>query len=671
MAIGMELNELKGVGPARLKALHAASVFTAADLLSLFPVAYLDTTAPQSIPLLRPGEAACVEVVLAETPRVRYQGAFSSAHALAQGVGGTLRLTWFNQPWIARQVRKNDRLLLYGKAERYQDALTMVNPVRVDRRGILPRYAPLPGMPGKVLGNCIAQALEEVEAICPETLSAALMARYGLMSRAQAVRMAHLPTSMPLLSAAKRRIGFENLLLYQLSLRSFSAEMEEGIPIPAPANAVDRFWSLYAFTPTGAQRSALDAVVRDMAQNQPMRRLVQGDVGAGKTAVAFGAVFITAKAGYQSALMAPTEILARQHYENARRILAPAGITCGLLLGSMRASERKAALAAIASGAWQLVIGTHALISAGVGYKQLALVITDEQHRFGVRQRGKLSAKAGDGATPHVLVMSATPIPRTLALVLYGDLNVTVIDEMPPNRTPVRTHIVPEHKRQAMYGFLRDRAALGEQAYLVCPLVEDSSETDFKSAQAMYRELQAGALKGLRLGLTYGSQPPDEKDTVLRAFSTGAIDVLVATTVIEVGVDVPNATVMIIENADRFGLSQLHQLRGRVGRGNRESWCFLFGEANERLDTLCATNDGFIIAQKDLEQRGPGDFLGTRQHGDALPGAFGVGNMALIEETQRCVDDIMRDPALRTDRDRLVALAIQRFQPALRDIVMH
>ncbi len=368
--------------------------------------------------------------------------------------------------------------------------------------------------------------------------------------------------------------------------------------------------------------------------------------------------------------MVPTEILARQHLESARALLEPLGLRCGLLLGGMPAKQRREALEHIASGEWDLVIGTHALFSAGVRYAKLGLVITDEQHRFGVKQRQRLSDKA-EQEEAHVLVMSATPIPRTLALILYGDLEVSLIDELPPGRTPVRTRVVPENKRTEMYGFIRQKVALGEQAYLVCPLVEESEQVEAKDAQAMYRNLLKGPLKGLRLGLTWGSQPTEEKDAVLAAFSRGELDVLVATTVIEVGVNVPNATIMVVEDADRFGLSQLHQLRGRVGRGAGESWCFLMGEDNERLRTLCSTNDGFVIAQKDLELRGPGDFLGTRQHGQAMPGGYGVGDMRLLDETQRAARELMEDPTLQPYLAPLQARALQRYAKAIDEIALH
>ena len=385
-----------------------------------------------------------------------------------------------------------------------------------------------------------------------------------------------------------------------------------------------------------------------MQKNTAMSRLVQGDVGCGKTAVAFGAVSLASAAGYQSTMMAPTEILAVQHYENARKTLEPAGIRCRLLTGSTKTKERKMILQELKNRQCDVVFGTHALISRDVEYGNLGLVITDEQHRFGVNQRSSLQMKGKTEETlPHVLVMSATPIPRTLALILYGDLDLSVIDEMPKGRIPVKTRIVPEHKREDMYKFLRKEIAKGKQAYIVCPLVEEDDEkSELHSAKALFESLRKNEMQGLRVALTWGSQKTEEKDRVLHEFVEGKYDVLVSTTVIEVGVNNPNATIMVIENADRYGLSQLHQLRGRVGRGKDESWCFLFAEPSEKLNSFCSTNDGFVIAQKDLELRGPGDLAGTRQSGEPGNG-FLFGDIRMLEEVTECVRQLHRNPAMK------------------------
>ncbi|MHC1786360.1 MAG: ATP-dependent DNA helicase RecG [Christensenellales bacterium] len=667
----MELRDIKGLGPKRLAALRSEGITSPRELLWRLPASYRDTSISHPIAQIRPGESVCVEVRIEEKPRAQYIRGLSIVRALAGDEEGQIRLIWFNQPWSAKLYRPGDTALLYGRVERFKGELTLRNPQRVSQRGIEPIYSPLGDIAGKTLSAFLRQLLPELPKLCPETMPEGIRRRYQLCDLAFALHQAHQPTDQGSLAIAKRRIGFENLLLYQLALRSLQGEAQQGIRVLAPPGLLDRFWQGTGFMPTGAQRRVMQEVCHDLESGLAMRRLVQGDVGSGKTAIAFAAAALMQHAGYQTALMVPTEILARQHLESAQKLLAPLGLGCGLLLGGMKAAQRREALEQIASGAWHLVIGTHALFSQDVRYADLGLVITDEQHRFGVRQRQRLSLKAAGDQPPHVMVMSATPIPRTLALILYGDLEVSIIDEMPPGRLPVKTRIVPDDKRAEMYDFIRRKAAAGEQSYLVCPLVEESEQIEAKDAHAMYEELRQGPLHELRLGLTFGSQPQEEKEAAIAGFSRGETDVLVATTVIEVGVNVPRATVMVIENADRFGLSQLHQLRGRVGRAAKESWCFLMGEPNERLRTLCATHDGFLIAQKDLELRGPGDFLGTRQHGRVLPDAYGVSDIKLIEETRAAVHALSHEPALAGEAQGLMARAHEKYGKALCEIALH
>lgn len=667
----MSLEKLKGLGPKRLKVLKDNGIVSPGDLLYYLPRGYIDSSDPAPVATLREGASTCVELVVSKAPTRQYVRGLSIVRAQAGDASGQIRLVWFNQPWMYQQIDRGDTLLLYGRVERYGGQLTLQNPKLLSERGIIPQYAPVGNISGKVIAGYIAQLVPDIEKHIEENIPDDLLMSWGLTGIREALAEAHLARDSGALQKAKRRIAFQNLLLYQLALQGLEQDKGPGFPVPQNAKLLDQFWAQFGFRPTGAQLRVLDDIVTDMGSGRAMRRLVQGDVGSGKTAIAFAAAALVAATGKQSALMAPTEILARQHLESAVKTLEPMGIRCGLLLGGMKAAERRAALQHIASGDWQLVIGTHALLSEGVRYKDLGLVITDEQHRFGVRQRQRLTNKGEGPYTPHVLVMSATPIPRTLALILYGDLDLSVVNELPPGRIPVRTHIVPEEKRAGLYKFIRDKAAKGEQAFLVCPLVEESEAIEAKDAQAVYRQLSKGALKGLRLGLTYGSQPNDEKEAVIARFSSGEIDVLVATTVIEVGVNVPSATVMVIEDADRFGLSQLHQLRGRVGRGSKESWCFLMGEANERLKTLCQTNDGFVIAEKDLELRGPGDFLGTRQHGRLLPDAYGVGDLRLVEETRDAARQLQEDSALSAVRAALDAQAMERYGKLMREIAPH
>ena len=660
----MELKDLKGLGPARLAQLQKMGIDTIYDLLLVLPVGYRDTTVITPARQVKAGEFCCVQGYLKAAPKGAYYRGIHRATASLKDESGSLSLVWFNQPWVAKQLNAEEELLLSGVPQLdKQGRLHLYNPRRETAQKLTPEYR-LGGIPASVFSQWMRQALEMLEECCPETLPSALRMRYGLCERNFALRQIHDPESREALGIAQRRLAFEQLLLYQAALAILRGTPGAAVPIPNCGESGRAFWDSLPFSPTAAQSRVFDEIVRDLGRSTAMRRMVQGDVGCGKTAIAFAAMYCCARAGRQSALMAPTEILARQHLESARSMLEPLGVRCGLLLGGMKAKERREALEAIRSGDWQVVIGTHALLSEGVEYHDLSLVITDEQHRFGVQQRHRLAQKADGDMEPHVLVMSATPIPRSLALILYGDLDISAVDQLPPGRTPVKTHIVPESKREGLYQFIRQQAAAGWQTYIVCPLVEESEAIEAKSAQEVYAELCNGPLSSLRLGLTYGEQEAAEKEKTLAAFSRGELDVLVSTTVIEVGVNVPRATVMVIENADRFGLSQLHQLRGRVGRGAQESWCFLMAEPNERLKALCATNDGFQIARKDLELRGPGEFLGTAQHGQgALALLSADGRM--LAETQQCLAWLREDPEQTEALDMVRASAARLFHSQL------
>lgn len=667
----MELKDLKGLGPTRLAALRAMGIVSLRDLLFTLPVGYQDGT--HIVPCaLAAGEVA-VQGFLRSDPKLSRFNGLTKITAGLQDESGTLPLVWYNQPWICQQLRGGETVLLFGRITEKNGKRMMMNPRKLEEPAIFPIYRAVPGLPAKTMLKIMELALEQVDECCPETLPQGVRLRHALCEKNFAIRQAHFPSCMENLRMARRRLSFEQMLLYQAGIGLMRQRSEKGFAMSLPADCAAQFWRRMPFPPTGAQQRVLDEILQDMRQPRPMSRLVQGDVGCGKTALAFGALWAAASCGFQGALMAPTEILARQHLESARKMLEPLGIHCGLLLSGMRAAERRKALEAIASGEWQVVIGTHALLSEGVKYHHLGLVVTDEQHRFGVRQRSMLQHKGmDDSGAPHVLVMSATPIPRTLALILYGDLDISIVDELPPGRTPVKTRIVPEEKREGMYGFLRAQVSAGRQAYIVCPLVEDSEAlAEVKSATAHYEELISGPLKGLRVGLTYGKQKADEKERTLEAFTRGELDVLVSTTVIEVGVNVPNATVMMIENADRYGLSQLHQLRGRVGRGSAESWCFLMAETNERLRTLTQTNDGFQVAQKDLELRGPGDLFGTRQHGEALAGFLLDGDVRLLEEAVRCMKQLRTDPALSSELQQVEQEAAIFFEDRIRDVALN
>ncbi|MCL1855828.1 MAG: ATP-dependent DNA helicase RecG, partial [Clostridia bacterium] len=617
----MELSQLQGVGKARLEAMHAAGILSLRDLLYTLPVRYRDVSAAIPAGAARAGVYACFFLRRVGEPKLVRFGNNSRVTSLWEDDTGELECTWFNQPWMKENLIKRTTALLYGRVERYGSRIQLVNPSLEDETRIMPVYRPIGGLPQKIHENLVKQAIAFVEAACPETITEKMLRKYNLYRCADSLHILHAPQNMEDIEPARRRIAFEQMLLYQTAVRMIKNLRRRGIPLSLPKNGQEAYWNLLSFEPTAAQRRTLQEIARDMASNNAMARMVQGDVGCGKTAVAVGAIQLCAAAGYQSALMAPTEILARQHYEHCKAFFTKQGVACGILTGGMGAVERREAIRHIASGHWQVVIGTHALISKDVVYQRLGLCITDEQHRFGVGQRTALlnkglRAEGAESCSAHLLVMSATPIPRSLALIMFGDLDVSVVDELPPGRLPVATRIVPEEKRGNMYAFLRKMLDKGQQAYIVCPLVDESeADAALKAVTSHVAELQRGPLKGFKLGFTHGKQKSEEKERIISAFAEGKVQVLVTTTVIEVGVNVPAATAMIVEDADRYGLAQLHQLRGRVGRGSAKSWCFLLARENERLRALTKTNDGFEIARKDLELRGPGEILGSQQHG--------------------------------------------------------
>lgn len=664
-----ELDGFKGIGPKRKEALYAAGIKTVEQLLDVLPREYIYAEKPVNIADVKAGDA-CIYAQAASLPVIQYYGGKSISRVSLADDSGRIQALWFNQPWTAKRIEPGQKLLLAGKVQLYRNRLSLVNPKLLDQNGIHPVYTPLPSLPSKVFLSLVDQALELVSNHKDEIFTDSFRRQHQLVTKLEAWRMAHHPKTIDDIEKAKRRLAFENLLLYQMAIRLAGPQGKPGIMMNIKKLSANSFWSLCPFQPTNAQKNTLKQIIHDLGQPIAMRRLVQGDVGSGKTAVALGAAAITVASGYQAALMSPTELLARQHLLTAENILAPLGIRCGLLTGSLPAAERRRILQQIKKGELQLIVGTHALISRGVEYQKLGLVITDEQHRFGVRQRQTLVDKAEDGVVPHLLALSATPIPRSLALTIYGDLQVSIMDDLPPGRKQVKTRIVPENKRNDLYRYIKDKALIGEQSFLVCPLVEDSEISESLSAFGMYAQLSRGVLKGIPMALTYGGQPEPEKAAALGDFYAGIAKVLVSTTVIEVGMDVPNATTMVIENADQFGLAQLHQLRGRVGRGDKESWCFLLGERNERLTALAETSNGFVIAQKDLEMRGPGEFLGTRQHGRML-NAYGINDMRLIEETSQILKRLQEDPGNKDLRNTLETVAEQRYARQLIEAAIH
>ena len=649
----VSLSTIRGIGPARLKAFEAAGIRSVRDLVMFLPRDYRDLSAFTPLSEVRPGDTVSVRVRVAGEVSQRRARKLVITKVYVTDGSETMAVVWYNQPWLKDQLTRDRELMLYGRCEARGGSIQLSSPTIEQETGLIPVYRSISGVPPKAVRQSVEAALKVCEGQWPDELPESIRRRYGLCERNFAMRNAHFPDSREALETARRRIAFEELLLYQVAISLCRHSGEPGVQIASDEADLEKYWNSMPFPPTGAQRRVLQEIASDMRTPNAMARMVQGDVGSGKTAVAFGAIALAVRGGYQAALMAPTEVLARQHYEGAKAMLEPLGMKAGLLVGSLTQKQHRIAHEAIASGEWDVVIGTHALITEGVEYKKLGLTVTDEQHRFGVRQRTELSRK---GEAPNVLVMSATPIPRTLSLILYGDLDISIIDELPPGRKGVKTRIVPEDKRQGMYGFLRSEVQKGRQVYVVCPLVEESEAVDALPAELVYENLRTRDLPDLRIELVHGRMKAADKDAVLEKFRKGEADVLVSTTVIEVGVNVPNASVMVVENAERFGLAQLHQLRGRVGRGSDEAWCFLMAEPNERLKFLASTTDGFKIAQKDMELRGPGDLFGTRQSGSIV---CGVGTLAGDTQLLKLVHDEARE--LLRNRDSADAQAVIRL----------
>lgn len=658
--LNTDIRYIKGVGEARAKSLAKLGITDLRSLLSYFPRAYDDRRAYKKIADLIPGENACVRAVIAGEPKLsRIRKGLDLVKLRAVDETGALELTYFNQSYLKNTFHTGDAYVFFGRAEGTPSRPQMTNPL-FEREGahqitgrIMPIYPLTAGVSQSMLYKAVEQGLAACVDELPDILPEDVRLVYQLCHTRFAYENIHFPTDDEALSAARRRLAFEELFLLALGLKLLRERRTFVAGKQCKKVDLSPFFTSLPFSLTGAQRRAIDDIARDLTGKRPMNRLVQGDVGSGKTMVAAAAIYMAAKNGLQCALMAPTEILAEQHYRSLAPLLEPLGIPCALLTASTKAKERRALNERLRSGELSLVIGTHALLSPDVQYQSLGLVVTDEQHRFGVDQRAALSAKGDD---PHLLVMSATPIPRTLALMIYGDLDVSILNELPPGRQKIDTFAVPSSYHERIYAFLRKLVTEGRQAYIVCPMVAENDELpDERKAVTAYAEtLQKEVFPDLRIAPIHGKMKPKEKDAVMRAFAAHEIDVLVSTTVIEVGVDVPNAALMLIENAECFGLSQLHQLRGRVGRGRHKSYCVLVsdnkGEENkQRLKVMSSTSDGFAIAEEDLKLRGPGDFFGSRQHGlPSLRVADLSCDLSLLHETQSAAEQLLAaDPALK------------------------
>ncbi len=635
---------LRGIGPAKAKLFHTLNIFTLEDLICHFPRGYEDRTQLVQVCDLEADKPACFRAMVMNTPRTNHirQGLDLTKVQVADH-SGRLNLTFFNSRYAAENLEYGREYIFYGTLTGDFSSYGMTNPVfenvdapAVTTRRVLPIYPLTAGLTNAAVLKAVTQAL----AICDppaEVLPEALRQQYGILGAGDAYRIIHQPGSMEEAMQARKRMIFEEFFVFSAGLSLMRAARAGKQTPPYQNTDLAPFYAQLPFTLTGAQQRAIGDICADFRKGAPMNRLVQGDVGSGKTMVAAAAAYCAARNGCQTALMAPTEILAEQHYASLSGLFAPLGIPVMLLTGSMSQKEKKAVREALLDGSAQIAVGTHALISDSTVFRHLGLVITDEQHRFGVGQRSKLSAKGDD---PHLLVMSATPIPRTLALLMYGDLDVSILDELPPGREKVDTFLVGESYRARINAFIRKQVAEGHQCFVVCPAVEENDGLSIKAAATWAEALQKTVFPDLRIALLHGQMKGEEKEAAMAAFARQEADVLVATTVIEVGVDVPNATLMVIEDADRFGLSQLHQLRGRVGRGSSKSYCILTTHNRNpdtlaRLKALCKTNDGFRIAEEDLKLRGPGDFFGSRQSG--LP-AFRMADLSfdlgLLQQAQ-------------------------------------
>ena len=630
---------LKGVGPAKAKLFANLNIFTLGDLICHFPRGYEDRTRLVPIEKLEVDVPACFKAVVMNTPRTAHiRKGLDLTRVQVADHSGRLTLTFFNNRYVADNLVYGREYIFYGSVSGDFIGYNMTNPVfeapdapAVTTRRVLPIYPLTAGLTNAALLRTVRQAL----AVCdppPEILPEEIRQRYGILPAEQAYHAIHEPDSMAQAELAKKRLIFEEFFVFSAGLSLLRAGRAEKKAIPYTNFNLKPFLACLPFSLTGAQQRAVGDILADFRKGAPMNRLIQGDVGSGKTMVAAAAAFCAAQNRKQSALMAPTEILAEQHFASLNRIFAPLGISVALLTGSQTPKQKRLIREQIASGEVQVAVGTHALLTDATQFCDLGLVIADEQHRFGVAQRSKLSAKGED---PHLLVMSATPIPRTLALLMYGDLDVSILDELPPGREAVETFLVGESYRPRINAFIRKHVSEGHQCFVVCPAVEENEELGIKAATVWADTLQQTVFPDLRIALLHGQMKGLEKEMAMASFARGEADVMVATTVIEVGVDIPNATLMVIEDADRFGLSQLHQLRGRVGRGKAKSYCILTThnrntETLQRLKALCKTTDGFKIAEEDLKLRGPGDFFGSRQSG--LP-TFRVADLSFDLET--------------------------------------
>lgn len=675
-----DIRYLKGVGEKRAELFHKKGIHTIEDLLYFFPRTHEDRSTFKKIADCETGETVCIDItVFSPVKEYRIKGKRSISSMVACDDSDSINVVWYNNKYVKNQFHTEENYILYGKiTEGKYHKKELINPIAEKKEKqhftgmIVPVYPLTDGLTQKMIQSAMEQSIKEYNSL-EEYIPEDIREKYKLAELNYAMKNIHFPESFEAYGIARRRFVFEELFILQLalSMRKTENKSQKGT-VFSDMKQIRTFSDSLPFGLTNAQKRVINEICTDLKSGKAMNRLVQGDVGSGKTAVAAATMYLTVKNGFQAAMMAPTEILAAQHKESLNDFFAPFGIKVVLLTGSMKTSEKKSTLEAISNGSADIIVGTHALIQNSVEFKNLALAITDEQHRFGVEQRAKLAAK-GNGV--HTLIMSATPIPRTLALILYGDLDISVIDELPPGRKPIKTYAVGEKMRNRVYDFAEKNVKDGSQVYIVCPLIEETESSDLKNASDLQKKLTE-RYPQLKIDMVHGRMKPKDKDIVMSRFVNGETDILVSTTVIEVGVNVPNSNLMIIENAERFGLSQLHQLRGRVGRGTNQAFCILIAHGNneitkKRMETMTLSNDGFYISEQDLKLRGPGDFFGTRQHG--LP-EMRIANLFsdtdILTEVQKAVAELLaNDPELADKKYNLLKKRCECIIP--KEIIMN
>lgn len=652
------VNQLKGVGEGRAKTLKKLNIVKISDILSHYPRDYEDRSRVTPIKDLIPDENAVIVALVKDDPKTSYFGGMSVTKTRIYDGSGSISAVWYNQPYIKNNIKQGYKYVFIGKMVIKKNGARELQSPEIEKLdgecwqgGIIPVYPLCAGLSQKVFRKIVKDAIDLSDGCIKDSMPLSVRKENKLANKDFSIKNIHLPESYESYEIARERLVFEELFMLQTALLRLKNEnVADKNGIKMENKDMTPFFDKLPFKFTDSQDKVIKEISDDMVSGKVMNRLVQGDVGSGKTAVAMASAYMAVMNGYQVAMMAPTEVLASQHYESFKSIFEPLGIKTAIMTGGQKSAAKKEAIALAASGEADIIVGTHALIQEKTVFKNIGLAITDEQHRFGVRQRQTLADK---GKSPHVLVMTATPIPRTLALILYGDLDISIIDSLPPGRQTIDTFAVNSSYRQRIYNFINKEIAKGRQAYIICAMVEENEKVEAESVVEYTETLRNTVLSDKNIAFVHGKMKSDEKDSILKSFSNGDIDILVSTTVIEVGINVPNATVMVIENAERFGLAQLHQLRGRVGRGSEKSYCILVSDnkseiTKQRLKTMTSTTDGFKISETDLKLRGPGEFFGTRQHGlPSLKIANLYKDMDILKKAQKAAQNLMKtDPQL-------------------------